>query len=65
MPLLPITLGGARLPLRSPPPALGAHSRVLLQQLGYADGAIDALCAAGVVGLAADQSPPEAARPPG
>ncbi|MDH4392691.1 MAG: CaiB/BaiF CoA-transferase family protein [Aquabacterium sp.] len=54
MPLLPITLDGARLPLRRPPPALGEHSRCLLQQLGYADAAIDALCAAGVVGLPAD-----------
>ena len=65
MPLLPITLGGARLPLRSPPPALGAHSRVLLQQLGYADAEIDALCAAGVVGLPADQALAEGTPPPG
>ena len=65
MPLLPITLGGARLPLRSPPPALGAHSRALLQQLGYADGAIDALCAAGVVGVPATQAPAEGTPPPG
>ena len=56
MPLLPITLDGQRLPLRRPPPALGEHSRALLQQLGYADAAIDTLCAAGVVGLAADPS---------
>ncbi len=56
MPLLPITLDGQRLPLRSPPPALGAHSRALLQQLGYADAAIDALAAAGVVGLPAGQT---------
>jgi crotonobetainyl-CoA:carnitine CoA-transferase CaiB-like acyl-CoA transferase len=55
MPLLPITLDGARLPLRSPPPALGAHSRTLLQQLGYADAVIDALCAARVVGEPGDQ----------
>ena len=54
MPLLPITLDGQRLPLRCPPPALGAHTRALLQQLGYAAGEIDALCAARVVGMPAD-----------
>ena len=53
MPLLPITLDGQRLPLRSPPPSVGAHTRTLLQQLGYADADIDALAAAGVVGLPA------------
>ena len=53
MPLLPITLDGQRPPLRCPPPSVGAHTRVLLQQLGYADADIDALAAAGVVGLPA------------
>jgi crotonobetainyl-CoA:carnitine CoA-transferase CaiB-like acyl-CoA transferase len=63
MPLLPITLGGQRLPLRSPPPALGGHTRALLQGLGYADADIDALATAGVVGLPADQRA-EAPPPP-
>ncbi len=53
MPLLPITLDGQRLPLRSPPPSVGAHTRTLLQQLGYADADIDGLAAAGVVGVPA------------
>jgi len=48
-----------------PPPALGAHSRVLLQQLGYADDAIGALCEAGVVGLPADQPDDQPTGAPG
>jgi crotonobetainyl-CoA:carnitine CoA-transferase CaiB-like acyl-CoA transferase len=50
--LLPLTLNGQRLPLRAGPPSLGEHSRSTLIELGYADADIDALCAAGVVGLA-------------
>jgi crotonobetainyl-CoA:carnitine CoA-transferase CaiB-like acyl-CoA transferase len=60
-PLLPLTLGGRRLPLRHPPPALGAHTVALLQGLGYADGAITALRDEGVVGapsLHQEESPP-------
>jgi len=49
-PLLPLTLSGQRLPLRSAPPALGEHSVELLRGLGYDDAAIAALCADGVVG---------------
>ena len=51
-PLLPLTLAGQRLPLRSPPPALGEHSLELLRGLGYDSDAIAALCADGVVGAA-------------
>ncbi|MFO1340636.1 MAG: CaiB/BaiF CoA-transferase family protein [Burkholderiaceae bacterium] len=47
--LLPLTLSGARLPLREPPPALGEHTDALLRSLGYADGDIAALREAGVV----------------
>jgi crotonobetainyl-CoA:carnitine CoA-transferase CaiB-like acyl-CoA transferase len=50
MPLLPLTLDGQRLPLRSGPPALGQHSRALLAELGYDDTLIDALVAQGVIG---------------
>ena len=62
MPLLPMALDGERLPLRSPPPGLGEHSRAVLRGLGYGEGAIDALVAAGVVGhggptAAADAAP--------
>jgi len=49
-PLLPLTLGGQRLPLRSAPPALGEHGLELLHGLGYDDATIAALCADGVVG---------------
>jgi len=52
-PLLPLTLAGQRLPLRSAPPALGEHSLELLRGLGYDDDAITALCADSVVGGAA------------
>ena len=51
--LLPLTLDGQRPRVRRPPPALGEHSRALLQALGYAEAEIDALCADGVVGEAA------------
>jgi leucyl-tRNA synthetase len=42
-----------------------AYMRGQLQQLGYADAEIDALCAAGVVGLPADQALAEGTPPPG
>ncbi|MEO7152199.1 MAG: CaiB/BaiF CoA-transferase family protein, partial [Burkholderiaceae bacterium] len=47
--LLPLTLDGRRLPLRTPPPVLGAQTDALLRTLGYASDAIDALRGAGVV----------------
>jgi len=50
--LLPLTLDGRRLPLRSGPPALGEHTRSLLRSLGYAAQEIDRLQGDGVVAAA-------------
>ena len=38
---------------RHPPPAVGAHGREVLEELGLSPSEIDALVAAGVVALAA------------
>jgi crotonobetainyl-CoA:carnitine CoA-transferase CaiB-like acyl-CoA transferase len=53
MALLPLSMDGRRLPLRQPPPALGADTEALLQSLGYSLEDIGALRAAGVIGPAA------------
>ncbi len=42
-PLLPITLGGSRLPIRLNPPKLGEHTKELLEEIGYSDSQIDDL----------------------
>jgi crotonobetainyl-CoA:carnitine CoA-transferase CaiB-like acyl-CoA transferase len=47
--LVPITLAGQRPGVRLDPPTLGEHTQELLQGLGYDDGAIADLRAAGVV----------------
>jgi len=41
--LFPITMQGARLPVRLDPPRFGAHTQELLEGLGYARAEIDAL----------------------
>ena len=51
--LLPLSMGGQRLPLRSAPPRLGQDTRSLLQSLGYADAVIDTLIQQGTVKAAA------------
>ena len=51
--LLPITMNGRRLQLRSDPPVLGEHSADLLKALGFDAAAISALEANHVVRLAA------------
>ena len=47
--LLPLSMDGRRLPLRAAPPSLGQDSRAVLQALGYADDAIEALIRRGTV----------------
>jgi crotonobetainyl-CoA:carnitine CoA-transferase CaiB-like acyl-CoA transferase len=49
--LLPIAIDGERPPLRRPPPAIGEHTRRLLDELGYDGVQVDTLVADGVVGL--------------
>jgi crotonobetainyl-CoA:carnitine CoA-transferase CaiB-like acyl-CoA transferase len=48
--LLPITLNGQRMPLRSGPPALGQDTRAVLQGLAYSEADIASLLADGIVG---------------
>jgi len=55
--LLPLTLAGARLPLRAPPPALGEHTSALLHELGYSAAEIAALRADGIVGAHPEHAP--------
>jgi crotonobetainyl-CoA:carnitine CoA-transferase CaiB-like acyl-CoA transferase len=47
--LLPLAIDGQRLPVRTPPPSRGEHTRALLAELGYDDNAVAALLADGVV----------------
>jgi crotonobetainyl-CoA:carnitine CoA-transferase CaiB-like acyl-CoA transferase len=47
--LLPLTLGGERLPLRAAPPSLGQDTQELLTGLGYTPEDLRQLAEAGVV----------------
>ncbi|WP_412516026.1 CoA transferase [Actinomadura madurae] len=49
LPAHPVRYDGERVPVRMPPPALGEHTRQVLAEVGYDDGAIDGLIAEGAV----------------
>jgi crotonobetainyl-CoA:carnitine CoA-transferase CaiB-like acyl-CoA transferase len=49
---LPLSVDGDRVSHGSPPPALGAHTREILREVGYEDAAVDALVARGVAASA-------------
>jgi crotonobetainyl-CoA:carnitine CoA-transferase CaiB-like acyl-CoA transferase len=51
VPLLPLTLDGARLGLRLDPPRLGQHGREVLLDVGYSDDEISAMVQAGTLAL--------------
>lgn len=48
--LLPLTLGGKRLPVRSSPPSIGQDTSALLRELGYEDREIEELRQAAIIG---------------
>ncbi|MDI3382201.1 CaiB/BaiF CoA transferase family protein [Xenophilus aerolatus] len=52
VPLLPFTLGGARLGIRQQPPLLGEHTAELLRAAGYSDAQVEAMLAAGAAAAA-------------
>ena len=58
--LLPLTLQGRRLGVRSGPPSLGEHTRDLLRGLGYGDDEIEQLRQARVIGTPQEAADPQA-----
>ena len=61
--LLPVALDGARLPVRTGPPAIGEHTRDLLRALGYTDDRIEQLRSDGVIATPAEATEPPPAGP--
>ncbi|MBW8828880.1 MAG: CoA transferase [Burkholderiales bacterium] len=57
-PLLPLTLAGQRLPVRSAAPTIGEHTDGLLAELGYSTTEIAALHAGGVIAAASNAGGP-------
>jgi crotonobetainyl-CoA:carnitine CoA-transferase CaiB-like acyl-CoA transferase len=51
VPALPLEFDGERLGKRADPPAIGEHSRALLEGLGYSRAEVDALAARRIVAL--------------
>ena len=49
VPALPLELDGKRLPKRSDPPAVGEHGREILRSIGYPEGKVEQLAAAGII----------------
>ena len=49
VPLLPLTLGGERLPVRLQPPLLGEHTEDLLREVGFGEEELAVMKAAGVI----------------
>ena len=62
--LLPLTMDGTRLGVRSAPPRLGEHSLAVLQSLGYGEDEVAALVRDGVVRAPQVSAPPIAAATP-
>ena len=58
--LLPLTLQGRRLGVRSGPPSLGEHTRDLLRGLGYGDDEIEQLRQARVIATPQEAADPQA-----